>query len=75
MAHRFSYMVGGLLATVSPEEETVKLEQCAEAGWELLTVAMRKQDGHDYVIYYFRRENSGDEDENVSRFDRSLFKN
>jgi hypothetical protein len=35
MSPNYSYLVGGLLATVSPEEETEKLNQCAELGWEL----------------------------------------
>ena len=42
----FSYLVGGLLATISPEEETEKLNQCAELGWELVNVAVRKHRGH-----------------------------
>ena len=71
----FSYLVGGLLATVSPEEETAKLNQCAELGWELVNVAVRKHRGHEYIFYYLRRADSGDNPKHEPRFDVKLFAN
>ena len=65
----YSYLVGGLLATVSPEEEQEKLNQCAETGWKLIAVTTRKRSGHDYVVYYFRRQNNGEIPQETPRFD------
>jgi hypothetical protein len=67
-------LVGGLIATVSPEEETEQLNECAAGGWELLTVTQRKYQGHDYIIYYFRRKNSCDKFRPPPRFDLTLFR-
>ena len=66
-------LVGGLLATVSPEEETEKLNQCAQQGWELITVVPRKHKGNEYVFYYLRRKNDGESPKDTPRFDVSLF--
>lgn len=71
--HEISYLVGGLLATVSPEEETEKLNQCAEKGWELITVMPRKYKGHEYIFYYLRRKTDGESEEDAPRFDVSFF--
>ncbi|MGA3266357.1 MAG: hypothetical protein ABSE16_06010 [Verrucomicrobiota bacterium] len=69
----FSYLVGGLLATVSPEEETAKLNQCAESGWELVAVAPKKYRGVDYTFFYFRRAITDENPKTEPRFDLRFF--
>ena len=67
----YSYMVGGLLATVSPQEEQDKLNLCAKAGWEMFLTSMRKIDGTEYIIHYFRRPVY--DAKTGSRFDPKVF--
>jgi hypothetical protein len=65
---RYSYMVGGLLATVSPDEEANKLNQCAEHRWELVQVLHRRWRGQEYIFYYLRREITGETAKDKPRF-------
>jgi hypothetical protein len=65
-------MVGGLLANVSPEQETAKLNECAENGWELVTVLSRRHGRHGYIFYYLKRKNTGEKPKYEPRFDIKL---
>ena len=56
MTDFYSYLVGGLIATSSPDEESEWLNRLANEGWELVTVSLRKHKGADYIFYYHRRK-------------------
>jgi hypothetical protein len=65
----YSYLVGGLIATVSPAEEQEKLNECSTCGWELVTVLLKKHKGSDYIFFYFRRPEQGSFPKENPRFD------
>lgn len=56
MEKRFTYLVGALLLKdVTPEKEQEKLTFCGEQGYELVSVITKKQNGADYVFFYFKK--------------------
>jgi hypothetical protein len=59
--------------TVSPEEETAKLNECAELGWELITVVVKRYKGEDYTFFYLRKEHSDINNTKNPRFDIMSF--
>ena len=71
----YDYLVGALSnEKLRPEAEQEKLNKCAELGWELVTVLVKKYLGHDYTFYYLRRTKKCEKTASNPRFDMQLFK-
>jgi hypothetical protein len=64
----FEYMVGGLPASVTIEDEQSKLAECAAGGWQLVAVSFQSRGTRNYIMYYFRKE-KGNLEKTKPRFD------
>jgi hypothetical protein len=70
---KYAYMIGGLSETVSPEEEERNLNECAEQGWELVSVVFKRHRGKRYTFFYFRKELSDNTKTKRPRFEITSF--
>lgn len=69
---QFTYLVGGLVHGTPPEAEQEKLNECARAGWELVSVVLKTIGRATYTFFYFRRPIDYDGITTHPRFDFSF---